>query len=162
MFKEIYNGYQVNKEGVVLGRRGQPLSQHDNGRGYLIVSLILDGKYTSKAVHRLVAEAFLDNPNNYSDVNHIDCDRRNNKVENLEWMTHGNNIKYSYDNEKRSAVGESNARCKTTEKIVVEICELLQQGLKPSKVRDMGYYYNLVRSIKQRRLWTSISKDYVW
>lgn len=162
MFKTIYNQYQVNEEGVVLGRGNKAIKPHDNGRGYLIVGIRMNGRSTSKSVHRLVAEAFLDNPNNYSDVNHIDCDRRNNRVENLEWMTHGNNIKYSYDNEKRSATGENNARCKTTEKTVIEICELLQKNLKPSKVRDLGYYYNLVRSIKQRRLWTSISKDYVW
>lgn len=162
MFKEIYNGYQVNEEGVVLGKRGEPLSQHDNGRGYLIIALIINGKQTSKAVHRLIGEAFIPNPNSHSDVNHKDCDKRNNTVDNLEWMTHGDNIKYSYDNEKRSATGENNARCKTTEKIVIEICELLQQGLKPSKVRDLGYYYNLVRSIKQRRLWNGVSKDYIW
>lgn len=47
------------------------------------------------SVHRMVAEAFIPNPNNLQEVNHIDCDRTHNCVENLEWCTHFDNIQYS-------------------------------------------------------------------
>lgn len=58
-----------------------------NGNGYLIVSLNKESKDKNKYIHRLVAEAFIPNPNNYLYVNHKDENRKNNKVDNLEWCT---------------------------------------------------------------------------
>lgn len=161
-FKEIYEGYAVSKEGVVLGRRGKPMSPTDNGRGYLIVKMNINGKWTSKAVHRLVAEAWVLNPEGLSDVNHLDCNRYNNRAENLEWCTHGYNIEYSYKQDNRSATGEYNSRCKTSPQIVLEICKLLQEGVSAAKIRDKGFPYDLVRKIKSRQNWQHISKDFIW
>lgn len=160
-FREIY-GLKVSSCGVVIGRRGRPLKPVDNGRGYLIVTLAIDGKRTSKAVHRLVAEAWLNNPHSLPEVNHKDCNKLNNCVDNLEWCTRGYNIGYTYETDGRSATGENNARCKTTEVEVKQICELLQQGLSSAKIRDKGYDYELVRAIKCRKRWAHISKDYTW
>ena len=61
-------------------------SVKDNG--YLIVSLYKNNKVSQKYVHRLVAEAFIDNPMNKPTVNHIDCNIKNNNVCNLEWNTY--------------------------------------------------------------------------
>lgn len=47
-------------------------------------------------VHRIIAELFIPNPHNLSDVNHKDCDLANNSVENLEWMTHQQNLEYGF------------------------------------------------------------------
>lgn len=160
-YREIY-GLKVSKCGVVIGRRGKPLKPSDNGRGYLIVSVRIDGKHTSKGVHRLVAEAWIENPEDLEEVNHKDCDRYNNHMDNLEWVTHGDNIAYSFETEGRSATGENNARCKTAESDVIRICELLQQGLSAAQIRDEGFDYGRVRSIRARRNWTHISENYVW
>lgn len=160
-FREI-EGYQVSVCGVILGRRGRPLISYDNGKGYDIVSVTLGGKHTSKAVHRFVAEAWIENPYGLEEVNHIDCNRRNNSVDNLEWCTHSYNIEYSYKTLGRSALGENNARCLTTEMEVREICELLQLGNTAVKVRDMGYSYSTVRKIKARTNWQHVSKQYIW
>lgn len=161
-FKEIYGGYKVSKCGIVLGKRGVAMSPSDNGRGYLIVTLLVNKKAMTKAVHRLVAEAWIPNPNNLSDVSHIDCCKTNNHVTNLEWMSHGQNIGYSLKTARRSAKGENNARCLTTETEVKEICEHLQNGKPCSAIRDMGYSYSLVAAIKRRKNWKEISKNYVW
>lgn len=158
-FKELY-GYQVSWRGVVLGKRGKPLVPGDNGRGYPIVALVIGGKRTSKALHRLVAEAWLPNPEGLSDVNHKDCDKWNPDVRNLEWCTHGYNIQYSYESKNRSATGESNARCITTEAIVRQICSKLQSGATAAAIRDEGYDYSLVRAIKSGKNWSHVAKEY--
>lgn len=63
--------------------------------GYAYIYLTKNNKGKNIRVHRLVAKAFLDNSNNYSDVNHKDCNRTNNNVNNLEWCTRSYNIKYA-------------------------------------------------------------------
>ena len=62
--------------------------------GYLIACLWKNGKQKKYVIHRLVAKAFLDNPNNYKEVNHIDEDKNNNNVNNLEWCSHKYNMNY--------------------------------------------------------------------
>ena len=69
-------------------------SGKDSG-GYLQVVLYKDGHVKTVKVHRLVAEAFIPNPNNLETVNHKDEVKTNNVVSNLEWMTRGDNIIYS-------------------------------------------------------------------
>ena len=59
--------------------------------GYYVVNLNADGKRNVRPVHRLVAQAFIDNPLNLPCVNHIDGDKTNNNVSNLEWVTYGEN-----------------------------------------------------------------------
>ena len=66
-----------------------------DGHGYLQVKLWKDGKDKKYMINRLVAQAFLPNPNNLPEVNHIDKDKTNNKVENLEWCTTQYNVEYS-------------------------------------------------------------------
>ena len=67
----------------------------NTGKGYLAVNLYKDGKAKNYKIHRLVAQAFLPNPYNLPEVNHIDEDKYNNCVENLEWCTSQYNIEYS-------------------------------------------------------------------
>ena len=68
--------------------------------GYYNVNLRKDCKRYSKQVHRLVAENFLDNPNNYPVVNHKDFNRKNNRVDNLEFVTQKENVNWSKENMK--------------------------------------------------------------
>lgn len=74
-------------------RRGQILKPWDDGKGYLKVELY--GK--SVRVHRLVAKAFVPNPENKSQVNHKDGNPKNNKASNLEWVTNAENTQHAYD-----------------------------------------------------------------
>jgi hypothetical protein len=77
-------------------RKGRILSPNHNGNGYLCVELRKgDGKRNRRYIHRLVAEAFIDNPKCKPQVNHLDHNRKNNNAENLEWVTCTENIRYS-------------------------------------------------------------------
>lgn len=80
-------GYRVSNLGNVLGKRGTLLTQNVNQFGYKTVSPFMNGKTLYRQVHRLVAIAFAPNPDSLPLVNHIDGDRLNNNVSNLEWVT---------------------------------------------------------------------------
>ena len=71
-----------------------------NEKGYLLVNLYKEGKGRSYLVHRLVAQAFIPNPEDKPQVNHKDEDKTNNKVENLEWVTSKENINYGTRTER--------------------------------------------------------------
>lgn len=74
-------------------KKGHVLNQYD-ARGYLQVSIKVDGKWNKKYIHRLVAQAFIDNPEKLPEINHKDCDITNNNVNNLEWCSRSYNIQY--------------------------------------------------------------------
>lgn len=71
------------------------LSQTDNGQGYLAVGLSKNGIRKMHYVHRLVAEHFVPNPHGMPVVNHLDRNKQNNNAGNLEWVTQGDNVRYS-------------------------------------------------------------------
>lgn len=106
MRKQIqgYDGlYFVDETGTIYGQKGKPLKPYDNGYGYLIVDLYgKDGTRKHKKVHRLVAETFLENPNGFFEINHIDENKHNNQLCNLEWCTSSYNKRYGTGKKSRS------------------------------------------------------------
>ena len=80
----------------------------DNGRGYLFVNLSKDNKRCRKYVHRLVAEEFIPNPMNKKTVNHIDCDKSNNSVDNLEWATYQENNDHAINTMRLNGLSRKN------------------------------------------------------
>lgn len=91
--KAINDKYAVSDDGTVYGPSGRPLKAQVSDRGYLRVFL---GYGASRRVHRLVAEAFVPNPDGLPEVNHIDGDKTNNAAANLEWVSHATNIRHAY------------------------------------------------------------------
>jgi hypothetical protein len=85
--------FKIGSRGTVLSRYGRVLSQHPDQSGYLRVAIIAPGFGHGMPVHRLVAETFLPNPQGLSDVNHINHVKTDNSVENLEWVTHKENMR---------------------------------------------------------------------
>lgn len=76
---------------------GKIMRPYNNGNGYLATHFYVDKKRTVRYIHRLVAEAFIDNPLGKPEVNHLDYDRMNNVATNLEWSTDLENTRYSAD-----------------------------------------------------------------
>ena len=81
-------------------RKGLIMKQNNDGRGYMSVILCLNGKIKKYLVHRLVAQAFIPNPDNLPEVNHKDENPENNSVTNLEWCDHSYNINYGTRKDK--------------------------------------------------------------
>ena len=96
------NYNNTGKEGI--------MKPHDNGYGYLFVVLCKDGKDKKYRINRLVAQAFLENPDNLPEVNHKDEDKTNNCVENLEWCSRLYNINYGTGNKKRAKKNTNNPK----------------------------------------------------
>lgn len=70
-----------------------------NNKGYKVVNFWVNSKLIHKQVHRLLAEAFIPNPKNLNEINHIDGNPLNNSLENLEWCTHQENIQHAWNND---------------------------------------------------------------
>lgn len=88
IWKDIYAEYQVSNLGRVYSKKTNKLLRPAlDSWGYLQVCLYVNGKPTSKKVHRLVAEAFIPNLENKKTINHKDGNKLNNRVDNLEWAT---------------------------------------------------------------------------
>ena len=93
--------YQVSNLGNVKSlnynctKKAKLLVYHLNHKGYARVHLTKDKQDKYISVHRLVAQAFIPNPNNYPQVNHIDGNKLNNNVDNLEWCTNEYNFQHA-------------------------------------------------------------------
>ena len=86
--------YRRNWQGKMVKVNTNKIVKPTKDRGYLKINLSVNGKRYLKYIHRLVAEAFIPNPNNYKEVNHIDSNPSNNCVDNLEWCNRKYNINY--------------------------------------------------------------------
>ena len=96
LWKDIegFENYQVSSWGKVRGANGI-LKPYRNKKGYLKVGLMKNGKCNKKRVNRLVAMAFIENPNNYPFVDHIDGNKENNSITNLRWVTDQQNKEHA-------------------------------------------------------------------
>ena len=96
MILDFLPNYDIQYNGTIIDIINNKIcSQRDNGNGYQIVTLKNeDGKCQNFYVHRLVAQAFIPNPDNLPQVNHKDENKENNFVDNLEWCTSGYNNNY--------------------------------------------------------------------
>lgn len=99
--EETGNLYSVSNKGVVKRNKdGKIMKQYLHPNGYMNVKLTYNGKQRNYKAHRLVAKAFLPNPDNLPQVNHKDENRSNNLVENLEWCTSSYNCSYGTRTER--------------------------------------------------------------
>lgn len=144
---EGYEGmYQVSNLGNVRGlnrvdstgrkRKERILKPKVTSSGYHQAGLCKNSKVTNHLIHRLVAVAFIDNPDNKKTVNHKDGCKSNNKLMNLEWLTASENNKHAFSVGLKSAKGSKNSQSKFTEEDIPVIFRLYRQGLSQKKIAD--------------------------
>lgn len=142
--------YQVSNTGEVRSKRvvGYALLSKWVNCGYELVHLSKNGVQKQKRVHRLVAEAFIPNPNNYNEVNHKDGNKLNNFVENLEWCDSSYNQKHAYTiGLKVQKQGELNPNAKLTNEQVKAIREECLSG---ASQKDIAMRYGISSSTVSR------------
>jgi len=97
------NRYIKYDDGRVRFHKGKNMKPHPSSSGYLCIKLSKNGLFYHTFLHRLIAEAFIENPNNLPIINHKDENPSNNSIENLEWCTYEYNNSYNNLRERRDA-----------------------------------------------------------
>lgn len=138
--------YIMRKDGKKYHAKGYILKQWLDRGGYLFVNFRVNGKKISRKVHRIIATTFIPNPKNLPQVNHIDCNRTNNVVENLEWCTCQENITY------RDKLGHT-AKHNSPKKPVIAV------NLKTGKVTCFESQHEAARQLgaSQANIWRVIN-----
>lgn len=161
--------YEVSSFGIIRNKKtGKILKCNQKKNGYLQVTLAY-GKHKDLSIHRIVAKAFIPNPNNYKYVNHKDENKHNNNVENLEWCTMKYNNNYGVGCLARnSKVYQIN---RNTGKIIKEwksmkdasenlgICyQTISACCRNKKGTAGGYFWEYVSGVNEKQ-WKSKSKS---
>lgn len=162
-----YEGqYSVTKDGRVYSHarydsrghlsKGKWLNPAEDNKGYLRVNLYADGVRTTVKVHRLVAQVFIPNQHNKPEVNHINGDKADNTIENLEWSTGSENLRHAFSiGLKKGAKGVLNGRAKLSEADVIAI---RGSGHAPLKVLSNKYRVTetQISTVRRGKAWGHI------
>lgn len=130
--------YQVSNRGIVKSLKfgKERIMKAKKDKGYLRVGLRKDGKQKFYMVHRLVALAFLPNPENLPEINHIDEDKTNNRVENLEWCSAKYNTNYG-SRTKKATESNTNHQNMSKKVLCVETGKIYPSAHQVE--RDLGF-----------------------
>jgi len=126
---------EVSSFGRVRSVKGHYYTIRNNHNGYLCVSFRVNGKKVGKFVHRLVAETFIPNLNSLPQVNHKDCNRENNNVNNLEWCTASYNEKYR----EKFGISSTEARGYPVLAVNLKTQEISQFSSQHEASRSLGF-----------------------
>lgn len=159
-FNRTLNG--VKYPSVIKGK----ILKHKDIRGYKNVCIVYDdGHRKTKQIHRLVMETFapIDNMEQLQ-VNHKDCNKANNNLSNLEWMTSKENISHAIKNglrqKRRNQNGSKNNLAKLTENDVIEILRLIKKGLKNPEIAALyNVKENTISGIRTGKQWKHINRN---
>lgn len=159
--------YYVSSEGRVktidhtdsIGRykKGHIVRQSFDRYGYkrLVFHLVINGKekFFNRLIHQLVAKAFIPNPKNYKQVNHIDGNKEHNYVSNLEWCNAQQNVKHSIATGLRKT-GDKTPQARFTNAEVLEIRNMLANGISQAQIaKHYNCPYSTIKNIARKRCW---------
>lgn len=125
MWKKIkgFENYSVDESGVVINEKSIVMVAQDNGKGYLYVQLTKGKKRFKKYVHRLVAEAFVENPRRLNEINHKNENKADNRASNLEWCTHKENCLHGTRIERAGEKHRKMVVCVESKKVYLSLKE---------------------------------------
>lgn len=154
------NGYCVTSDGRVINSQNKEMKLDDSAN-YLRVQIIYqNGAVKKESIHRLVAKAFLPNTENKPDVNHIDGNKFNNHVNNLEWVTKSENMVHAREN-NLIPVGSETYNSKYSDEQISEACRLMQEGYRNCDVcKILDLPKNIVSQLRNGVIWNHIRSKY--
>lgn len=161
---EFKGFYKISKIGDVVSihRNGTRLKDKVikpviGTNGYMKVSLRCNGIRYTRNIHRLLAQTFIENKDNLPCVNHIDGNKLNNSLSNLEWVSFSKNIQHAYDNGLTiAAKGESRSSLKNED--VLKIVEMKKQGKTLSEIsKEFNVSASSISDIVTGRTWSHIT-----
>ena len=150
---KLYSVERKNSRGRKCG--GRTLKPSRDKNGYIRVTLCENSKLKNKFIHRLVAEAFVHNPNGYSEINHRDENKKNNCVENLEWCTRKYNMNHGTRTERFAR-----SKSKKVKAVNVETGEVITFN-SVKEARNKGYY-NISQACRGVYCSGHLYKGYKW
>lgn len=148
--------YACSPSGTIKNiKRDKVLRPTKDKNGYKKVLLCKNGYHKNIAVHRVVALTFLDNPNNLPQVNHIDGNKINNNVSNLEWCSNYDNMQHAIKKGLVKVKYENNPNAKLKKEDVLNIREWFASGryTKDELAKTFGVSTTLIRYIIQEKIW---------
>lgn len=154
---------RYDKNGLLKKYYGRIIEQTEMNAGYLTVGLSIDGVVKTLLTHRLIASTFINNPENFAEVNHIDGNKQNNVVSNLEWMSRNRNIRHAIQNGLIQGLGSQNPSAKLSDDDVISILELSRLNIHPKEVANaLNIKTSTISDITSRRTWQHINVTGQW
>ncbi len=153
--------YQVSSNGLIMslhGRKPRIIKGRISYDGYHNAHLRVSGRPKTVKVHRLVALAFIPNPEDLREVNHIDGNKLNNSVNNLQWVSHADNMRHAFSNGLCNIKGEFNGRSKLRRPEVKSIKKQIAAGrLQKDIAKDFNVVVQTISKIKNGQCWAEVS-----
>ena len=146
MFQQLKEDsrFEISQSGIIRNVKTKYIkSQYVSDTGYYMITISKNNKSKPYRVHRLLANNFIENPKKVKEVNHIDGNKLNNDLSNLEWVSHFGNMQHAFSSGLANNTGVKNGMAKLNERKVREIKELLKQGISQYKIAKK---YNVSRS----------------
>lgn len=151
--------YFISNKGRILNTKTNKfIKPRLNEKGYVKVDVYLKGKKFSKRLNRLVAEHFiLFKPVSKDEINHIDGNKQNNAVSNLEYVTHKENMQHAFKNNLvKMKYGDKHHSTKYPDSLVIQIKELISRGFTTKQIQNelnltSVNYMRLISDIKRGR-----------
>ena len=163
---DINQNYSVSNLGRVRNDKTNKFLSPRDLEGYKRVSIYVNGKATDLRIHRLVATAFIPNLNNKPQVNHINGNRSDNCVTNLEWCTNAENVKHAYKiglkdskSNSESARGTRNPNCKLSEQDVKDIKTKLEYLTGAELAKQYNVTPSTISNIKNNKKWKHLQSS---
>lgn len=155
---ECGDNYEISDKGRIKNIRGKILKPFVKKNGYIQITLNLKGAEKKYYIHRLVALAFITNPDKLPEVNHCNGDKNNNSIGNLEWVTRKENVSHSYYTGLKNQTGETNPMSLLKDDDIREIRRMYESGkyLQKEIARIYGVSNQTINNIIHKKSWKHV------